>query len=221
MRSFELDPLNQIRLANLDILMGDMTQGAFARRVGMSQSAINHFKSGRTTMGRTSCARIETALGLSDGAMDKDGGVSPLTAEQRKIASGGPYRPSVTAVPDSFGFRVEVSNPMHYAVIDAFVKLVQSGLLSYERCSQMISQFTLMRSGGGRTRSEETDALLARLAVNEFKVVYSGEGGREEATVRLENEFGPVVAASFGRHFVDIQSLSAAVGAEVAQRLAK
>jgi hypothetical protein len=62
MRNYELDPANKIRLANLDVLIGKMTQGDFARLVGMSQSAINHFKRERAPMGRNSCLGIERLL---------------------------------------------------------------------------------------------------------------------------------------------------------------
>mgnify|MGYP000846242885 FL=1 len=210
------DPLNQIRLANLDVLIGKMTQWDFAQLVGMSQSAINHFKRERSPMGRNSCLRIERALGLAEGAMDKEGGVSPLTDAQRgglpdsPRAPRAPDRAPPQDAPESYSLSVVASNPMHYAVIDAFVKLVQSGRLSDERCSQMLAQFTVMRSNGARPRSDEMDSLLARLAVNEFKVVYAGDGGREQAVERLENEFGPAVAASFQRHLADVRSLPTA-----------
>ena len=178
-------------------------------------------------MGRNSCARIEKALGLADGAMDNEGGVSPLTAFQKEHlpdSETGPRtsdRPQSAVVSQGYSLRVEASSPMHYAVIDAFVKLVQSGLLSDERCSQMLTQFTVMRSGGARPRSDEMDSLLARLAVNEFRVVYAGDGGREQAVERLENEFGPAIAASFQRHLADVRSFPAGARDEAPQRLGK
>lgn len=196
------------------------TQYLVAQKIGMSQAGISQYMTGRLHLTRDTCQRIERALGIPDGALDQQTGVEHLLDT---VLDGPRDRaPVPRARPtDVKQVVIQTENPLHYAVIDSLTKLLKAGKIGDEECAQMIGRFTLLRTSGGRPRNDDTDALLARLKVNEFELVYQGVGGREEATKRLQVEFDPAVAASVGRHFADLDPLSPTARNEVTKLLGR
>ena len=74
--------LREIRLANLTALLHkhQMTQSAFARRIGVSSSAIGQYITGHRALGRAFCSRIEAELCIPAGCMDFPG-MAPAAGE--------------------------------------------------------------------------------------------------------------------------------------------
>lgn len=200
-----------VRMDNLKAVAAclSLTQVQLGRHLGMSQSAVHQYLTGRARMSRDFCARVEQTLDLPHGVMDKEGGVR-LHFEHHP----GHGSQQTSKHPAGAGERTQgrrSPNALHEALIVSLVKLLASGRVSDDQCAQMLSKFTLMSAvvpAKADGRNTELDSLLARLRVNGFQLVYTGKGGKEEAGKRLEDEFDPAFAASMARYFVDVASAS-------------
>ena len=205
--------LSAIRLANLKILKEGMTQQEFGMMVGFSQSAIAQFLTGRMLMSRSSCERVEKVLNLANGTMDKEGGVSPSMVQEfltRMHAQDSSSEAATAKAPiqaKTLPFTVLPATAMHYVLLDSLAKLLASGQVGDDQCRKLLTKFTLMRAGRNGQRDAEVDGILARLAINEFRVVYTGEGQQEEAVNRLNDEFDPAFASSVSRYLVDASQM--------------
>lgn len=188
--------------------MFSLTQAGMGQRLAKSQAAIQQYMSGRIKMQRNFCALVEQEFGLVDGALDRAGG-------DLQLKDGGGLQPALAPSDDrSSRLRppaVRASSPLHSAVVDALVRVLVAGKLSDEQCAEMLSRFTLMFASSPTSptsRNSELDGILARLRVNGFRVLYTGEGGRDGAGQRLSEEFDHAFAASMRRHICDLEGVS-------------
>lgn len=195
--------------------MFSLTQAGMGQRLAKSQAAIQQYMSGRIKMQRNFCALVEQEFGLAPGALDNAGG-------ELQLKDGDGLQPG-PAPSDDRGSRlrastVRASSPLHSAVVDALVRVLVAGKLSDDQCAQMLSRFTLMLATSPTSptsRNAELDGILARLRVNGFRVLYTAEGGRDEAGRRLTEEFDPTFAASVSRHLCDLEGLTERARREV------
>ena len=202
--------LRKIRLVNLIALLDkhQMTQAEFARRIGVSASAIGQYTTGHRALGRAFCSRIETELGMPAGCMDFPG-MAPAPGE---------CLPAVEEPPKQQKPNGRAEAPIHAAVVDAFWATVRSGAMSDADCAGLLVQLIGMRSrkGGASQAPALVDAasLLARLRLRDVVLVHTGQEGREGLERGLLEDFGPEVAQSVLRHVYELSE--APLGARTA-----
>ncbi|SFU98162.1 Helix-turn-helix [Paenacidovorax caeni] len=202
--------LRKIRLVNLIALLDkhQMTQAEFARRIGVSASAIGQYTTGHRALGRAFCSRIETELGLPAGCMDFPG-MAPAPGECLPAVEEPTKQQKPNGRPEA---------PIHAAVVDAFWATVRSGAMSDADCAGLLVQLIGMRSrkGGASQAPALVDAasLLARLRLRDVVLVHTGQEGREGLERGLLEDFGPEVAQSVLRHVYELSE--APLGARTA-----
>lgn len=192
--------LREIRLANLTALLRkhQMTQSAFARRIGVSSSAIGQYVTGHRALGRAFCARIEAELCMPAGCMDFPGMVQ-AAVEVPPMAEGPAKQQKPNGRPEA---------PIHTAVVDAFWATVRSGGMTDADCAGLLVQLIGMRSRkGGATQVPalvDAASLLARLRLRDVVLVHTGQEGREGLERGLLEDFGPDLAQSVLRHVYEL-----------------
>lgn len=192
--------LREIRLVNLTALLHkhQMTQAAFARRIGVSSSAIGQYTTGHRALGRAFCSRIETELGMPAGCMDYPG-MAPEAAQEPPAIEGLAKQQKTNGRPEA---------PIHTAVVDAFWATVRSGAITDADCAGLLVQLIGMRSRKSSASQApalvDAASLLARLRLRDVVLVHTGQDGREGLERGLLEDFGPEVTQSVLRHVYEL-----------------
>lgn len=124
--------LADVRLANLRAILEqrNLTQAEFADMVGLSAGAVSQYTTLRAPVGRSFCRKVETALGLPEGAMDH-------------VNMKVPVEPIPAMLPSTSHAGL---SPLHLAVIDVFSKAAIRGVIKDAYCLELMQNLISMQA---------------------------------------------------------------------------
>lgn len=209
------------------------SQTNFAALIGVTAATVSQYLTGQRNMGRSFCHRIEAALDLPAGSLDRPGMVAmpgsrlrEVPAVDPKAADGTQWSPIANSTQGNAGSALKV------AAISEFSRAFDSGAISDEDCAQFISELIARRVSHERANSEgrpaspaserkagSVELLPGRLRLHEVLLLYVGTQEPEGLQSRLAAEFGEGAAQEVLRHLYDLRR--APLTDEVVEQLAK